>query len=179
MIVLTRIIHVLRKWSHTSSWLVAFGENGLCTPYQYVRVFNPHLPSNRSVASYVRQENVKRRSYEQRIRDVEHASFVPASFSTTGGMGKHVTALYKRIASILAEKTDEKYSTVIDGFDPLPYQFCLIAVLNQFLEKFSQAFRQCHSFFLLSDHKHGGVYSLQVNPYCMRGGGEATPPQST
>ena len=34
-------------------------------------------------------------------------------------------------------------------------------------------------FFLLSDHKHGGVYSLQVNPYCMRGGGEATPPQST
>ena len=31
-------------------------------------------------------------------------------------------------------------------------------------------------FFLLSDHKHGGVYSLQVNPYCMRGGGEATPP---
>ena len=33
--------------------------------------------------------------------------------------------------------------------------------------------------FLLSDHKHGGVYSLQVNPYCMRGGGEATPPQLT
>ena len=63
--------------------------------------------------SYVRQEKVKRRSYEQRIRDVEHASFVPAMFSTTGCMGKHATALYKRIASILAEKTGEKYSAVM------------------------------------------------------------------
>ena len=41
---------------------------------------------------------------------MEHASFVPAIFSTTGGMGKHATALDKRIASILADKTGEKYS---------------------------------------------------------------------
>ena len=81
-----------------------------------VRVFNPHAPSNCSnslAASYVRQEKVKHRGYEQRIRNVEHASFVPAIFSTTGGMGKHATALYKRIASILADKTGEKYNAVV------------------------------------------------------------------
>ena len=81
-----------------------------------VRVFNPHAPSSRSnslTASYVRQEKIKRRSYEQRIRDVENASFVPAIFSTTGDMGKHATALYKRIASILADKTGVKYSAVM------------------------------------------------------------------
>ena len=81
-----------------------------------VRVFNPHAPlncSNSLAASYVWQEKVKRRSCDQQIHDVEHASFVPAIFSTTGGMAKHAIALYKRITSILAEKTGEKYSVVM------------------------------------------------------------------
>ena len=84
--------------------------------YIDVRVFNPHASSNRSnslAAGYIRQEKAKRRSYEQRIREVEHASFVPAIFSTTGGMGKHAAALYKRIASLIAEKTGEKYGVVM------------------------------------------------------------------
>ena len=76
--------------------------------YIDVRVFNPHASSNRSnslAATYVRHEKAKRRAYEQRLREVEHSSFVPAIFSTTGGMGKHGASLYKRIASLLAAKT--------------------------------------------------------------------------
>ena len=75
-----------------------------------VRVFNPYAPSNQFSslpATYVRHEKAKKRSYEQRLREVEHASFMPAVFSTTGGMSKSASSLYKRIASLLAEKTCE------------------------------------------------------------------------
>ena len=45
-----------------------------------VRVFNPHAPSNRSLqlaTTYRRHEREKRLHYEQRVLEVEHASFVP------------------------------------------------------------------------------------------------------
>ena len=81
-----------------------------------VRGFNPFASSNRSAsltATYTRHEKAKRRAYEERIRMVEHSSFVPAVFSTTGGMGKASSSLYKRIASLLSEKTGEAYSTTM------------------------------------------------------------------
>ena len=84
--------------------------------YIDVRVFNPHAPSNRSdslAASYTHHEREKRRAYEQRIREVEHSSFVPAVFSTTGGMGKSATSLFKRIALLLAEKSGDTYSMIM------------------------------------------------------------------
>ena len=49
----------------------------------------------------------------QWIREIEHASFVPAVFATTGGMSQHATSLYKRIASLLSEKTADPYNTVM------------------------------------------------------------------
>ena len=81
-----------------------------------IRVFNPHAHSNRSTplaACYAKHEREKRRCYEQRILNVEHSSFVPAVFSSTGGMGKHANAFYKRIASLLADKIGETYGFVI------------------------------------------------------------------
>ncbi|XP_065177350.1 uncharacterized protein LOC135808131 [Sycon ciliatum] len=81
-----------------------------------VRVFNPFASSNQSSsisATYVRQEKAKKRSYEERLREIEHASFVPLVFSTTGGMGKQSASLYKRIASLIAEKSGEPYSVVM------------------------------------------------------------------
>ena len=32
-------------------------------------------------------ENIKKHAYEQRIRDIEHSSFVPLVMSVTGGVG--------------------------------------------------------------------------------------------
>ena len=49
-----------------------------------VRVFNPHAPSNAKMSvpsMYKRHEAEKRRRCEERVRDVEHASFVPIVFS--------------------------------------------------------------------------------------------------
>ena len=55
-----------------------------------VRVFNPFGPNlrNTSLPSCYRQkEQEKRRAYDQRIRDIDHGSFTPLIFSTSGGLG--------------------------------------------------------------------------------------------
>ena len=56
-----------------------------------VRVFNPSTRSNRQTslqAVYRRHEQEKKRQYDQRVREVEHATFTPLVLSSTGGMGK-------------------------------------------------------------------------------------------
>ena len=81
--------------------------------YFDARVFNPHAPSNRqsSLSScYRRQESLKKHAYEQRVREVEHASFTPLVLSATGGMVNEATVFYKRLASCLAMKWDQSYS---------------------------------------------------------------------
>jgi hypothetical protein len=58
--------------------------------YFDVRVFNPYAPSNRhqtQSAAFRKHEKMKRRAYEQRVRDVEHSSFVPLILSLNGGLG--------------------------------------------------------------------------------------------
>ena len=44
---------------------------------------------------------------------MEHGSFTPLVFSTSGGMGMLATAVYKRLASQIAIKMDQPYSMVI------------------------------------------------------------------
>ena len=82
-----------------------------------VRVFNPYARSNRNPASlvsvYARHEKEKRRCYEARVLHIEHASFVPIVLSCTGGQGKAAKALYRRVASMVSEKTGESFSSVI------------------------------------------------------------------
>ena len=84
--------------------------------YFDVRVFNPHAPSNRQTwmpACYRKHESVKKRAYEQRVREVEHASFTPLVLSATGGLANEATTFYKRLASRLATKWDHSYSTTM------------------------------------------------------------------
>ena len=74
-----------------------------------VRIFNPSAQSNRhaSLSSvYRKHEQEKRREYDQRVREIEHATFTPLVLSTTGGMGRAATTFYKRLASMLAEKKE-------------------------------------------------------------------------
>ena len=62
-----------------------------------VRVFNPSTQSNHhaSLSSvYCKNEQEKRRQYDQRVREIEHATFTPLVLSTTGGMG-HAATFYK------------------------------------------------------------------------------------
>ena len=84
--------------------------------YVDVKVFNPHAPSNRSnnsKAVYRRHEMSKKRSYEARIREVEHGTFTPLIFSATGGMADEATTFYKRLASLLSDKWDTPYAAVL------------------------------------------------------------------
>ena len=84
--------------------------------YFDVRVFNPHAPSNRHsqpAACYRKHERIKKRAYEQRVREIEHASFTPLVLSATGGLATEANTFYKRLASLLASKWDHSYSSTM------------------------------------------------------------------
>ena len=56
-----------------------------------VRVFNPFAPSNSNTTldqCFRKHEREKIRAYGQRVREVEHATFVPIVMSATGGLSK-------------------------------------------------------------------------------------------
>lgn len=81
-----------------------------------VRVFNSLAASNQSsdlATVFRRHEQEKRRCYEERVREVEHGCFLPLVFSTSGGMGKGATSMYKRLASLLSTKRDTPYAVVM------------------------------------------------------------------
>ena len=72
-----------------------------------IRVFNPCTQSNcRSplASVYWRHEQEKKRHYEERVREVELATFTPLVMSTTGGMDRATTTFFKRLASMISEK---------------------------------------------------------------------------
>ena len=78
-----------------------------------VRVFNPHAASNRNTTierCYTKHEKEKKRAYEQRVREIEYASFTPLVMSASGGFAKEATNFYKMLASKLAVKWDQPYS---------------------------------------------------------------------
>ena len=80
-----------------------------------IRVFNPLAQSNSQPISscYRKHENMKKRAYEQRIREIEHGSFTPLVLSLTGGMGPAASVCYKRLASMLAQKRDQTYGSTM------------------------------------------------------------------
>ena len=82
-----------------------------------VRVFNPCAQSNRRsplTSVYRRHEQEKKRQYEQRVREVEHATFTPLVMSATGGMGRAATTFYRRLASMISEKRNTEYSQTVN-----------------------------------------------------------------
>ena len=79
-----------------------------------VRIFNSLAPSNihsNSTSSYRKHEKEKKRAYAQRVQQIEHSSFTPLVLSATGGFGSEAKVFYKRLASLLAEKWDQQYSS--------------------------------------------------------------------
>ena len=83
-----------------------------------VRVFNPMASSNQSQnikSTFLRHKKEKRRTYDQRIREVRHGSFTPLVFSAGGGMGPATTIAYRRLAAMLAEKRNINYSQMMQS----------------------------------------------------------------
>ena len=91
-----------------------WGDRGQCAFFD-VRVFNPLTPSNSrsSINTTYRHESLKRRSYKQRVREVEHGPFTPLVFSATRGMAPAATIAFKRLASLLADKRQQTYNKTI------------------------------------------------------------------
>ena len=81
-----------------------------------VKVFNPLAKTYSSTSlpqCYRRAELEKKRKYEERIREIEHGSFTPLVFSCSGGMGPLATVVYKRIASLISERSNQSYSMTL------------------------------------------------------------------
>ena len=80
-----------------------------------VRVFSPFARSNQGTlnAVYRRQEQEKRRKYGQRVRELEHASFVPLVFTCTGGAGPAATTFLKRLADRISSTHQLSYNEAI------------------------------------------------------------------
>ena len=58
-------------------------------------------------------EDSKKREYLERVLNVEHGFFTPLVFGTNGGMGKECQMFMKHLATLLAEKSDERYSDTV------------------------------------------------------------------
>ena len=82
-----------------------------------VRIFHPCAPSymSKSVDQlYKENERSKKRTYNARVINIEKATFVPLIFSTHGGMGPECKTFVKRIATKIADKRGENYSSIIN-----------------------------------------------------------------
>ena len=81
-----------------------------------VRILHPNSPSYQGKPIeklYEEHENAKKRAYNQRVIQVERATFTPLIFSTSGGMAQECTKYHKRVAELVANKTKEEYSKVV------------------------------------------------------------------
>ena len=79
-----------------------------------VRVFNAQAPSNRSLGAtaniYSFHERQKKNAYNRRVIEIDHGTFTPIVFSTTGGMGHEAEVFFKKLADKMSRKTDQRYS---------------------------------------------------------------------
>ena len=89
---------------------------------------HPNSPSYRDkdISQVYRQhEREKKRTYNERIIQVEKGSFTPIVMSTFGGMGVEAERFHKRIAELIAVKRNETYSSVIN-YIRTRLRFCLL-----------------------------------------------------
>ena len=82
-----------------------------------IRVMHPNSPSyiNKDIRQVYRSHEMeKKRTYNERIIEVEKGSFTPIVVSTFGGMGQEAEKFHKRLAQLISEKRNEPYSCVVN-----------------------------------------------------------------
>ena len=93
-----------------------------------IRVMHPNSPSyiNKDIRQVYRtHENEKKRTYNERVIEVEKGSFTPIVVSTSGGMGDEAEKFHKRLAQLISEKRNEQYSCVVN-YIRTRLRFCLL-----------------------------------------------------
>ena len=66
-----------------------------------------------TAALFLRQEQEKKRGYNQRVMNVEHGTFTPLVIGTNGGMGVECSKFLANLAEMLSKKQNEEYSDVM------------------------------------------------------------------
>jgi hypothetical protein len=85
----------------------------MCRAFLDIRLFNPlaHTNWQKQIPDmYVYQEGLKKDEYNERILEVEKASFTPLVFSCSGGARIETTKFLKKLAKMVSEKKNEPYS---------------------------------------------------------------------
>lgn len=93
-----------------------------------VRVIHPNCATyvNQELSSLFDQnEKQKKRSYNERVLNVEKGSFTPIVLATTGGMGKEAERFHKRLAVLISQKRNENYADVLNHLRTR-LRFCLL-----------------------------------------------------
>ena len=83
--------------------------------YLDVRIYNPMAQSHRNqdlLSAHKKNENEKKREYDERIREVEHGTFTPLVFTSSGGMAPLAIKFYSTLAQQLAEKRQQPSSCI-------------------------------------------------------------------
>ena len=62
---------------------------------------------------YKLHEDEKKRKYAERVNEIEHGTFTPLVFTTTGGMSKECKTYHSRLAQLIATKKGEQYHSTI------------------------------------------------------------------
>ncbi|KAG0729364.1 hypothetical protein GWK47_030507 [Chionoecetes opilio] len=81
-----------------------------------IRIFDPMAACHRGIsleAAHQKNEQEKIREYGDRIQNVDHGSFTPLVFTTSGGMGPKAKCFYSRLADLMAEKKHQPRSHVV------------------------------------------------------------------
>ena len=81
-----------------------------------IRVCHVNAPSYLSMTpkeTLEHHERLKRLEYEERVINVDHGSFCPLVFSTTGATGQLCDRFLKRLGGMIAEHDQNDYSTVM------------------------------------------------------------------
>ena len=81
-----------------------------------VRVCHPNADSYRELSPkqiFRQHENEKKRQYASRVMEVEHATFTPFVFTTTGGMAEECLRYHNRLAELIAIKKGEDYANTV------------------------------------------------------------------
>ena len=58
-------------------------------------------------------ENDKKRSYNDRIMNIEHGTFTPLVYTVNGGAGPEAERLHKHLADKISQKTGDRYAQVM------------------------------------------------------------------
>ena len=81
-----------------------------------VRVTNADNASqqNSTIKAVLRKHELdKKREYNRRVMEVEHGSFTPLIFTTTGVMGHECSIFHKNLAEKLSQKKNERYDVIM------------------------------------------------------------------